>query len=101
MLLIGDTMESKFNFFEIVKVTSILEKYKKIHGCEGVVLGKSQKENGSWNYAVGFSDNSWSIDEEGLETTGKFSSENEVYPGDHITVQVQRDGTGKIRDSEN
>lgn len=70
----------KFDFFEIVKVSSSpAERYVEVAGQEGVVIGKAE-ELGTVVYAVSMSDGlSWQILESELEATGKYSSREEIY----------------------
>jgi hypothetical protein len=90
-------MKEKFKYFEIVKVVSRNIKFTEIYDLEGIVVGKSQNENGKWSYAVSFPNDGWSIAEEYLVSTGKFASRKEVYSGDSVKILVDAHGFGKIK----
>lgn len=94
-------MESKFKFFEVVRVISKIPRLKNVYGVKGPVLGKSQDDDGSWYYGVSLLDQSWFLGEKDLESTGEFISKSEIYTGDYLTITVNQDGLGEIKKPEN
>lgn len=65
-------MKNKFDFYEIVKVVSPEIIYSEIYGLEGVIMGMSQNDDGSWGYAVSVNEIAWDVNEEYLVKTGKY-----------------------------
>ncbi len=98
-------MNSKFNFYEIVRVSSTKSSLHEINSCEGVVKGKSQCEDtGQWAYAISiYKDGGivWSIMEEDLISTGKLDESSQHTSTTHLKVQVDpKTGEGKIVDED-
>lgn len=87
--------ESKFNYYEIVKVISRKEDLKEIFNKEGVIVGKAINEDGSWGYAVSF-DDGWDLEENELKSTGKFAKEEDFYTGESLRVKVSPAGEGSV-----
>jgi len=79
----------KFNFYDVVKVLSEPSKEMiEISGQEGVVLGRAE-EDGCCVYAISLSSGeTWQIEEEDLESTGKISAPADIYSGESIKVSV-------------
>ena len=96
-------MESKFDFFERVKIINPLTYKKKqanLKNALGTVLGKSQDDNGKWYYGVSIDNevSSWSCEEEELESLGNFVKREDYYSGESVCVGVTKDGKGYIID---
>lgn len=94
-------MSNRFNFYEIVKVVSTRRSLTEINGREGVVLGMAQNDDGSWGYAISVDDVGWSIHEDNLVFTGKFSTRDQFYSDsdeDRVRVIVDESGEGRITD---
>lgn len=90
-------MEAKFKFYELVKMISKSPRLKKVWEKTGIVLGRSQDEKGNWYYAVSFEGITWSLSETDIESTGKMSSEKEIYSGKSVSVIITSDSEGKIK----
>lgn len=97
--------KSKFDFYDIVKVSTKKTNLLKINGCLGVVRGKSQSEENPeiFAYAIdilnenGTVADGWFIFEEDLQPTGKKANSNEFETGEKIKVQVDlKTGKGGI-----
>ena len=94
-------MRNKFNFYDIVKVSSQKLHLKEVNGSEGVIRGMSQSEtSGEWGYAVSiYKDDGmvWDIMENDLVSTGKAASRSEVTTDESVKVRVDPEtGKGKI-----
>lgn len=95
-------MKNKFVFYEIVKVTSKKERLKKIYGVEAPIKGMVEEDDGSWGYDIvlpgGFL---YGVQEDEIESTGKFADPDDYKPVDTVRVSVMPDGSGEIiRDNE-
>jgi hypothetical protein len=91
-------MKNKFDFYEIVNINSENNELSKIHGKEGVVLGMAENDDGAWSYAVSINNGyCWSIEEEYLVSTGKFSSRDQFYSGETVKIIVNDKGEGEIK----
>ena len=98
-------MKNKFNFYEVVKVITNLDKLKEINGSLGVILGMSQNElTDEWIYGVSIDKDEglvWSIKEKYLQSTGEKRSREDFYSGETIRVQVDpKTGEGNIVEEE-
>jgi hypothetical protein len=83
-------MNSKFNFYEVVKVVSTVPALQTISGLEGTVLGMSANEQGSWGYAVYIpnQEETWDVMETELQTTGVFQTPADFYDGSSLQLRV-------------
>lgn len=95
----GNTlMVAKFDFYEVVSVGDSSALPSQLWGEEGVVLGRSQNQEGGWEYAVQiFADNDecWQLEETVLNTTGRKMKRSDLYNGDSIRIIVDpKNGTG-------
>ena len=79
---------SKFDFYEKVRVVSISPSKAQIVGEIGAILGKANNEHGEWSYAVHiYRDKiSWQCTENELESTGEFDKRESFYDGSSIRV---------------
>lgn len=71
----------KFQFYEIVSVSSIRPLFAEIHGQTGAILGMEEDENGQFYYGV-FIDQEqmcWSIAEPDLTSTGRILERSVFY----------------------
>ena len=94
-------MESKFDFFERVKIVNPLNSNKlKFKEKLAVIFGKSQDDKGLWYYQVKVEnfDEGWYFLENELESLGTFSKRENYYSGESIRVGVTKDGEGYIID---
>ena len=92
-------MAAKFKFFEIVKIISNPEGFEQLQGKEGPVLGKAECDDGRWTYSVSLVElgENFSLDEDELESTGKFVKREDIYDGTSIRVSVDpKTGEGKL-----
>ena len=94
--------EPRFQFYEIVRVASGNATLATIHGETGAILGMAEHDDGAYGYAVFIYRDQicWSIDEEDLEATGRFSSREAFYDGTSVRVRVDEHGRGWIVDEE-
>ena len=94
-------MAAKFEFFEVVKITSKPEGYEHLQGKEGPVVGKAECDDGRWTYSVSLAElgENFSLYEDELSSTGKFVKREDIYDGFSIKVSVDpRTGEGKLVD---
>src|SRR4051794_38369491 len=92
--LMGDgerRAKQRYGFYEIVEVRlSPTTRQQGIAGQKGTVIGVAQPETVGQpiTYAVHFaaSQETWSIDEDNLVTTGQFSSAEEIESGESLRV---------------
>ncbi len=90
--------ESKFDFYENVKVVTKDPSLEKINGRKSVILGKTLTEDGEWYYAIGISgENGWCAMEYDLISLGTFSNKEEFYSGESVKVHVNEDGEGFLK----
>lgn len=95
--------KNKFNFYDVVKISSNKNSLKEIDNSLGVIRGMSQnEETGEWGYAVSvYKDNDliWDILEEDLVFTGDRVDPSDFKDKNTIKVQVDPStGSGKIID---
>jgi hypothetical protein len=90
--------ESKFKFYEKVRISSAAPAKAKVIGELGAVLGMAQGEDGRWSYAVSIYSTgiSWSCWENELVPTGEFDRRETFYSGDSVQVAVDKKGRGRI-----
>ncbi len=94
-------MLKKYSEYEIVKVIlNEIPRLKKVYGKKGTVLGFTTDEFGNWYYGVMFDDGVISIKETYLESTGKFTSEKEIYDGEKLKISVDSYGFGRMTGEE-
>ena len=91
-------MESKFNFFERVKIYPKSKNAAHLYDTSGTVLGKAQNEDKSWGYAVSCDKDTdgWDFSENELESLGTFAKREDYYSGESIRVGVTKEGEGYI-----
>lgn len=92
-------MQPKYQFYEIVRVTTQLPKLNKIAGMEGAILGRSEESIGNWGYAVYIYSlqETWDVPENALEATGRMDRRETFYDGASISVRVDPEtGEGKL-----
>jgi len=89
---------SRFEFFEIVKVKPLNKELEVIWRKDAPITAKSFADDGTniWAYSLSFQDGDWFVFEEDLESTGKFANPDDYKPVDSVRVTVLPDGSGKI-----
>ena len=95
-------MSSKFDFYEVVRVSSECVRYSHLSHQEGVVLAMAQDEQSQWHYTVFINDSSmcWVLMEHELEPTGRSTCEESFYSEGSIRVKVDPiTGEGSIDDA--
>lgn len=97
-------MNSKFDFYEIVKIVSDDPKHKDINEKLGVVRGKVLNEvTHEWIYGISIYESDGTIRrlyEKNLQSTGKKADPKEFQTDDTIRIKVDpKTGMGKL--SEN
>ena len=97
-------MEPKFKYFEHVIIKNSPNTIKNnIQEEEGIVLGIAQDDDGKWGYGVYINKMGevWDINENEMESTGKYSKREDFYSGDSIQVRVDpKTGEGFIVDED-
>lgn len=98
-------MKNKYEFYEIVKISSNKVSLKEINNSEGTILGMAKnEETGRWGYAVSvILDNGlvWDVMEEDLKPTGKKADPKEFMSGESIKIEVDPEtGEGSISDKK-
>lgn len=91
-------MNARYKLYEIVKVVSYSSKFGNLHGAIGIVLSRQKTTQGHWGYLVSLKGEAWCFTENEIESTGKFSSYENIYSGETIKVGVKPDGTGYLKD---
>ncbi len=88
---------SKFDFYEVVKVTA--KELTKIFGREAVVLAKSQNDDGKWGYGISVEQlGGWDVDEDQIESLGRFVKREDIYTGESVKVCVDKNGKGCLKE---
>jgi hypothetical protein len=96
-----ENMESKFDFFERVKILSPLihkEKQPNLEGLVGIIFGKAQNDDGNWCYRlkIGIDKEAYYFQEHELESLGTFAKREDYYSGDTIKVTVVPNKKGEL-----
>jgi hypothetical protein len=83
--------ESRFDWYERVRVATADPAKALIDGRLGAVLGKAQCDDGRWSYGVFVYDDQlvWSCREDELIPTGEFDRRESFYSGEPIRVSQQ------------
>ena len=84
-------MNAAFEFYEVVKLKESAILPRRLWCTEGVVVGKAQGADGTWEYAVQvFADNNecWQLTESDIHSTGKMMKRSDLYSEDSINVVV-------------
>lgn len=91
-------MKSKFEFYEIVKVTTLNKRVQAIYGKEGWIAGKSFADDGSNRiaYSLFFPDGNWFVFEDEVESTGKLVDPKHCENIDPASIRTLSDGSGEI-----
>ncbi|QUJ69551.1 immunity protein 31 (plasmid) [Photobacterium sp. GJ3] len=92
-------MTSKFDYYEVVKVSSKRPELSEINGFDGAILGFAEDDDGIFWYAVDIltTGECWDVMENELISTGKMMSREDFYTGESISVSVTQDGEGKLK----
>ena len=94
-------MNPEFEVFEVVRLAPNAPLPSRLRLSEGVILGRSQNEDGCWGYSVQLKaddDKCWSVDEQFLVKTGRKVCRSEIYDGTSIRVNVDpQTGCGSVR----
>ena len=93
-------MAAKFDFFEVIKISSRDKALFEVNGLEGAILGMVVNDVGSWIYSVQiFSlEENYDISERDLLPNGKMMSEQDFYDGDSVAVLVDSiSGEGDLK----
>ena len=103
-LLMNDLIKSKFDFYEIVKIVTSDPNKLELYGKLGYIRGKAAPETAEsqeWGYAVSLFDldNTWSFEENELESAGKFFDKNAIPDYGKIRVLVNDKGEGSVKAS--
>ena len=82
----------QFEFYEKVRIYSPNPDLKDISGEVGAVLGRVQRDDGKWRYAVHIYRDSecWDIDESDMHSTGEHDCRESFYDGS--SIKVSEDG---------
>ena len=94
-------MTAKLKFYEVVKVVSERAPLREIRGLTGTVVGIIEGEDGHWLYDVSIfdRDETWSVEEPDLKSTGKYLRREDIYEGEAIRILVDpRTGEGSLLD---
>ena len=80
--------DSRFEWYEIVRVNSTDSAKVHINGELGAILGKAQGDSGQWSYAVHIYKDGmvWSFMEHELSSTGEFDTREAFYSGESTRV---------------
>lgn len=82
---------NQFTFYEVVRVRPHSSVPWLLWYTEGVVVGMSQCQNGSWGYAVMLLQDRgccWDINERFLEACGRHMNRGDIYDGASVIVAV-------------
>ena len=92
----------KFSFYEVVVIRSERPTLLEVNGLKGAVLGVSENEKNERSYSIQIFDlnESWSVRESELVSTGKMMAREDFYDGEKVSVIVdERTGEGKLQES--
>jgi hypothetical protein len=90
---------AKFEFFQVVRITSKPKGFEHLQGKEGPVLGKAECDEGRWTYSVSLAElgENISLYAHEISSTGKFVKREDIYDGSSIRVSVDPEtGEGKL-----
>ena len=91
-------MNARFEFYEVVRVSSQRPEVQEIDTFEGAVLGRARNDKGEWSYAVYVLtlDETWNLNEAELTSTGRFMKREDFKDGESIRIAVDPEtGEGK------
>lgn len=93
--------ESKFDFYEVVRVSSKKGNLKQIYNQKAVIRGKAREEGRDWYYTIALKETGrcWCATESALESTGEFEMPDDK-PRESIRVGVTKEGVGYVIDPE-
>lgn len=88
-------MPPKYDFYEVVRIIRLEERYAPIVECEGTILGQAQNED-DWSYAVAIENTgvTWYLPESALVPTGRRPCRSDFYNGEAVKVGVTHTGEG-------
>jgi len=96
-------MESKFDFFERIKIVNPIGiDHQVLKNTNAVVFGKSEDNKGTWYYRLKVDNRAEAeyLKEEELESIGTFAKREDYYSEESIRVGVTKDGEGYIIDDK-
>jgi hypothetical protein len=95
-------MTARYEYYEKLLIKSLDPKCSSLNGRLCAVVGRSCGSEGVWYYLVHVYDlhRSWTFSEGELAATGEFDRRETFYDGSRIRVKVDKDGRGRIVDSE-
>ncbi len=93
---------NKFDFYEKVIIKTNNKDLLELNGRNATVLAMAGSD-GDWHYGLNIEgiEESWSVPEEDLISRGEFAKREDFYdddPDSRITVIVDKDGNGSIKD---
>ena len=82
----------KFEFYEMVRVSSGKTELAEINGMLSAVLGRAKNDDGSWCYTIHVYDRptTYSVPQSDLTSTGEHAQRSDFYSED--SIRVSRDG---------
>jgi hypothetical protein len=88
------------DLFEVVQIGASAPKLEGYANKEGIVVGVSHLDDGSFSYAVLVQDIGMCVFVPGefLTATDRRVNESDVYPGSQIRISVDERGRGQISD---
>lgn len=90
-------MTSKFDFFENVRIKCLEKKFTYLNDKHGCILGMSEDEKNNWYYLVSLENGeTFSFNENELESLNTFGKKGDYYTGESIKVGVTKKGEGYI-----
>lgn len=93
--------QSKFDFYEVVRITTDDADFKDVNGKEAVVRAKVQCDDGQWYYGVELkSGYTVALYESQLVGLGKYVDKENYAKRDTIKVVVNEDGEGDLKNPE-
>lgn len=94
-------MKSKFDFHEIVTVSSKKDNLREIYNKKAIIRGKAIEDGQEWYYTICILETGrcWCATESALESTGEFEPP-ESEPRPSVRVGVTKDGVGYLIDPE-
>lgn len=95
--------DSKFDFYDVIKVITDKKHLQEINGSLGAVMGMSQhEETGEWSYGVSIDNDEglvWTLKAEDMLATGQKRSREDYYSGETVRVSVDPEtGEGKLEE---
>ena len=92
-------MVHPFEFYQIVKVKTDIDKFSEINGLEGGIIGRGPYPEGTWTYKVWIDskERAWPVPHDCLVPTGKMGKREDYFTDESVRVRVDLEtGEGSL-----